>query len=244
MADKKQLERLKKSVAAWNAWVALYNKPIDLKGANLKGANLDGATLYGANLYRANLKGANLYGATLDGATLDGANLYGANLYGANLKGATLKGATLDGANLNGATLYGANLYGATLDGANLYGATLDGANLDGANLKGATLYGANLKGANLDLLHIPPPVLLLADWGTVSDDLCRDLMRYDAANHPDGDAAFDGWKKTGKCPYESTHWLRSANFYERRELWIPGQAPSALELCERLIAEKCKVRR
>jgi len=156
MADTKQLERIKRSVNAWNAWVERYGKRIDLGGANLRGANLRGANLGGANLR---------------------------------------------------------------------------GANLGDANLRGAYLRGE---------LRVPPPMVLLARWGDVSDGLCRDLMRYDAANHPDGNAAFQRWADGGGCPYSSTEWLRAANFDERRECWKPGKAPSALELCTRLIAEKC----
>jgi len=177
------------------------------------------------DLYRADLSGADLYGADLRRANLTEADLYGADLRGANLRRA----------NLSGANLRGADLCGADLSGANLRGADLCGADLSGANLYGAHLREANLRGA-----RVSPPALLLARWGDVSDDLCRDLMRYDVVNHPGGEAAFQQWADGGGCPYGSTHWLRAANFAERRECWSPGPSPSALELCERLIAEKC----
>ena len=135
--------------------------------------------------------------------------------------------------------LSGAYLYGANLSGAYLYGANLSGANLSGANLRGANLYGANLYEANLS--GISPPSILLANWGNVSDELCRDLMRYDCANHPDGKKAFDAWADGGGCPYSGCKWGRGAIFTERRELWSYGSAQSALKLAERLIAEKCK---
>ncbi len=167
-------------------------------------------------------------------------DLGGANLDGADLVGANLGGAYLVGANLGGAYLRGANLRGACLRGACLRGACLAGANLTGAYLTEANLHGACLAGANLTEARVSPPALLFAAWGAVSDDLCRDLMRYDAANHPDGAAAFQRWADGCGCPYGATQWLRAANFTERRKCWEPGPAPSALELCERLIAEKC----
>ena len=103
------------------------------------------------------------------------------------------------------------------------------------ADLSGANLYGADLSGANLP----SPPAMLLASWGDVSPELCRDLMRYDAANHPDP-SAFDRWAKGGKCPYAGMKIERSARFIQQATLWSPGEAPSAYQLMVRLIREKC----
>ena len=113
--------------------------------------------------------------------------------------------------------------------------------NLYGANLSGASLYGADLRSANLSGAKFPSPtMLLLASWGEVSDQLCIDLMRYDASNHPNP-TKFDEWVKTFNCPYYSCTWQRAANFVEKMELWSAGPAPTALELATRLISEKCK---
>ena len=120
--------------------------------------------------------------------------------------------------------------------------ANLSGAYLSGANLSGANLYGANLYGASFDsATRWPAPTaLLLASWGGVSDKLCLALMRYDCANCPDGVARFAKWEKTGRCPYDGASFQRAANFYERRDLWKPGKALSALKLAEMLLAEMC----
>jgi hypothetical protein len=212
----------------------------DFSLANLYGANLEGATLKVANLYWANLKGANLKVANLKGANLYEANLYGANLYEANLYGANLKGANLYEANLKVANLYEANLKGANLYGANLYGANLYGANLYGANLYGANLYGANLYGANLKGAKLPSPsVVLLASWGVVSDELCADLMRYDAFFH-DYKKSFDRWADGGLCPYNCKKFQRAANFSETKELWKWGPPKNGFSLMVRCIQEKC----
>ena len=180
---------------------------------------------------------------TVDADALRGADLYGANLRGANLRGADLCRADLSGADLRWADLSGANLYGANLYGANLRGADLCRADLCRADLSGADLSGADLRGANLRGADLPsPPMMLLASWGEVSPALCRDLMRYDAANHPDGTRAFTKWaKQDGDCPYADLKIQRAASFTECREHWKPGPAQSAYKLMVRLIREKCK---
>ncbi len=185
--------------------------------------------------------GADLYGADLYGANLCGADLYGADLRGANLCGADLRGADLRGANLRGANLYGADLCGANLYGADLCGANLRGANLRGANLYGANLYGANLCGANLCGADLPSPtVVLLARWGNVTEELCRDLMTYDASCHPDP-TLFTKWAEGGPCPYSHIKVERAAIFVEVKTLWkenLPLCRP--YDLMTRLLAEKC----
>ena len=189
----------------------------------------------------ANLRGANLPGADLDGADLDGADLYGADLYGADLDGANLRGADLRGADLYGADLRGANLRGANLRGADLDGADLRGANLRGANLYGANLRGADLDGADLDGANLPSPtMILMASWGSVSDLLCRDLMNFDAACHPNP-LKFEAWAKGGECPYQGEKVQRAAIFAENRLLW-DATAPMCrpYDLMVRLMAEKC----
>src|SRR5579859_5401181 len=169
-------------------------------------------------------------------AVAEKANLYGADLRGANLYGANLGGANLGGANLYGANLGGADLRGADLRGANLYGANLGGANLGGADLRGANLGGANLYGAkNL----IPAVILASGSWGEVSDELCADLMLWDAANHPDPES-FDRWARGGECPYADVPVSRACNFREKRELWGKGQLCRPYDLMMRLLAEKC----
>lgn len=115
------------------------------------------------------------------------------------------------------------------------------GAYLQGADLQGADLRGADLRGADLQGAYLPAPtMMLLASWGEVSDALCRDLMAYDAACHPDP-TAFDGWAKGGDCPYSGVKVERAAVFQEKRVLW-DAAAPLCrpFDLMQRLLAEKC----
>ena len=131
-----------------------------------------------------------------------------------------------------------ANLIGANLIGADLRGANLRGANLIDANLIGANLIGAHLRGANLP----SSTMVLLAQWGNLSDQLTRDLMRFDAASHPDGQKVFDKWasSKYGAFPYSGCNVQRAANFTERKEYWKPGRPPRPWLLMVRVLDEKC----
>lgn len=97
MADRKQVELLRRDVDAWNRWrVENPNATVDLSRADLSRtdmllANLSGADLSGANLVLANLKGADLSGANLRKANLVGARMIGVDLERADLRGADLR---------------------------------------------------------------------------------------------------------------------------------------------------------
>jgi hypothetical protein len=167
---------------------------------------------------------------------------YRADIIGANLSEANLSGANLSGANLIGADLREANLSEANLSGANLSGANLSWANLSGANLIGADLRWAK---ASLEIKQWPAPTMvLLANWGAVSDALCRDLMRYDAANHPNP-KKFIIWAKGGECPYSDMNIERSANCQHKSSLikknFLSLKPKSAYELMQALLKEKCQ---
>jgi hypothetical protein len=148
------------------------------------------------------------------GANLSRANLSGANLSGANLFGANLSRANLSYANLSGAYLSRADLSRVNLSGADLSRADLSGVYLFGADLSGAYLFGANLSGT----IGIIPTMMLLADWGSLSDDLTLKLMRYDASNTGEPER-FIEWSKGGSCPYNGSNVSRCANFQEKKEL-------------------------
>jgi len=133
----------------------------------------------------------------------------------------------------------------AYLRGAYLQGAYLRGAYLRGADLRGADLQGADLRGAYLRGAYLPSPtVILLAAWGAVSPALTIDLMRYDAACHPDP-VRFDEWAATpnGRCPYDDVNVERAALFTEDRDLWREhghGPCPRPYDLMIQVLVEKC----
>ena len=123
-------------------------------------------------------------------------------------------------------------------------GANLSGANLSGADLRGADLRSANLSGADLRSANLPAPtMMLLADWGRLSDDLTTDLMNFDAACHGDP-KKFDVWAAGGACPYGEVHYQRAANFVESRDLWDPSRPlVRPWDLMMRVLSEKGVVR-
>jgi len=169
------------------------------------------------------------------------ANLRWANLHGADLHGADLRWANLREADLGEANLRWANLREADLRWANLREADLGEANLHGANLRWANLHGAKVN----DTQWPAPTTVLLAKWGRCSDDLTRELMRFDAQCHPDP-RLFLEWAAGGACPYHDCSVQRAALFVERDDLFdkslLEGPALSPLVLMEMLIAEHCKV--
>lgn len=108
------------------------------------------------------------------------------------------------------------------------------------ADLYGANLRGANLSDANLSGAYLPAPtMLLLGQWGAVSDTTCIALMRLDASAHPDP-ARFDVWASGGDCPYVGVNVERIANFTEQRRLWSAGPAPTIWEAWSMVRAECC----
>jgi len=154
----------------------------------------------------------------------------------ANLCGADLRGSNLRGYNLQEADLRGSNLRGANLQEADLQEADLQEADLQEADLQEADLRGADLRGAYLP----SPQVVLSASWGQISDDLTCELMRYDAASHPEGCDPFSDWSNGGTCPYFACRWQRAANFTESKDLWVPGPSKTPWELARQVLNEKC----
>ena len=138
---------------------------------------------------------------------------------------------------LRNANLRNANLWNANLRSANLWNADLSDANLSDANLWNANLWNADLGNANLPA----PTMVLFANWGEVSDELCKFLMKYDASNHP-YPGAFDVWQKSLICPYYNLNIQRAACFQEERELWDSSvELKSAYELMVMVLEEKTK---
>ena len=107
MADAQQLDILRQSARAWNAWRRQQGAGVhidltseDLSETKLSRTNLSKADLSSTNLTRSSLTDADLSEADLREANLQRANLNGANLNRANLAGANLRRATLREADL------------------------------------------------------------------------------------------------------------------------------------------------
>ena len=190
---------------------------------------------------RTDLSSVNLRNADLRNADLSYANLRNADLRNANLSYANLRNADLSGANLKNADLRNADLSGANLRNADLRNADLRNADLSGADLRNTDLRNADLSGANLRNTNLPAPTLvLLANWGKLSNETTLALMRLDASAHPDS-TLFDIWKEYGECPYSNSNIERVANFKENHKIWSQGPAPTIWEAMSMVLTESCK---
>lgn len=156
MADKYQLDLLKKGVVPWNTWKKKHSaSEITLTKANLSNNDLRGVDLAGVDLSQADLRGADLSQACLRGANLSEAYLAEAYLIQTDLRKASFRKADLHEANLSKADLRHADLRHANLSETNLSVATLRQADLSKANLSYAYLRGANLCKAKLNSTNL-----------------------------------------------------------------------------------------
>jgi hypothetical protein len=81
--------------------------------------------------------------------------------------------------------------------------------------------------------------MMLLARWGALRDETVLELMRFDAACHPDP-TAFDRWSAGRDCPYGECSVRRAAHFYESKDLWIPGPSLRPYDLMKMVLDERC----
>ncbi len=119
MADKNQLEILKKGVEEWNTW---REENEDIK-INLSGVSLGEIPLSKRSkreLNRADLSGINLSGADLSGAQFRKTLLNSADLRKADLRKAHLGGTYLIGTDLSEANLTDAIFFPASISSTNL----------------------------------------------------------------------------------------------------------------------------
>jgi uncharacterized protein YjbI with pentapeptide repeats len=141
MANKEQVEILKKGVRTWNEWRVGDNhkSTIDLSDASLAGIDLGSVDVFThLELHLALLTNTDLAKAELGGASLVNSDLTGANLRGASLSGADLWGACLDNANLTGTLLYDTDFTETSLNGTDFSGSTMDGTIFGGVDLTNA----------------------------------------------------------------------------------------------------------
>jgi uncharacterized protein YjbI with pentapeptide repeats len=139
MANKEQLEILKKGVRAWNEWRVRNNPVIDLTGASLPGIDLSSVDVFThLDLHHADLTDADLENADLGGASLVHADFTRANLRGTSLAGADLWGAALDDANLTNTSLDDTDFTEASMNGTDFSNSVMDGTRFGGVDLSKA----------------------------------------------------------------------------------------------------------
>lgn len=111
----------------------------------LRGADLSEQTFQGINLKNANLSSAKISKTMFEGTNFANAELEDANLAKSNFKGVWLNGANLKYANLSGMIIMATVFRNANLENANLAGSLLIFCDLKYANLRNADLSGANI---------------------------------------------------------------------------------------------------
>lgn len=162
------------------------------------------------------------------------------NVKGLHLAGADLSKRVLFGRNWRNTVFSHANLNGAIFERSSLVGCSFESADLRDADLQYTDLSRAYFLKARVHGVKWPAPqMVLMANWYRISKELTIELMRYDAASHPDP-SAFDRWFRGGRCPYLNCPVQRAANFSENRDWWSPGPAKGAYELMQMLLAECC----
>ena len=145
---------------------------------------------------------------------------------------------------LREASFMKADLRYAWLMGTNLQHVDFTDADLRYADLRNTCLLGAEFDNAKVYGVRWPAPTeILLANWGEVSQNLCRKLMRYDASNHPDP-KSFLRWAMNGRCPYSEINFQRAALFAERANVinnrFLQTKVETAYNLVQMLLKEKC----
>jgi uncharacterized protein YjbI with pentapeptide repeats len=153
--------------------------------------------------------------------------------------------ATFSHMNLAYCRFHRCNLRGVTFYSCNLGDAQFHDCDLTGANLSYVNLTDAEIHGCNLTNAFLPSPtMMLMAEWGNCTRLLTRDLMRYDAANHPNPQAFIEWGKNWGECPYAVVSLQRAAHFKENRDLiradFLKLPVKSAHSLMVRLLKEHC----
>ena len=221
---------------------------LEVHDADLRGASLRGADMRGAHIYSADLSGADMSRARLGRARLVGVRLEGAALSYVSAQSIVLRGCDLRAANVSHADMRGADLSGACMSDVHgacaiLSSARLRGADLSGANLRGARLYRADMRCARLRGATLPtPPMLLLAEWGALSDGLTALALAYEASCHPDPDA-FSRWSEEGDRPPHAgdARVPRACHCIGRPECWDSDlAAPRPYDLMVALVRECC----
>jgi hypothetical protein len=136
MANKDQLEVLKKGVRAWNEWRIKNNPVIDLSGASLSGIRLGSLDKYThLDLHLGDLSKSDFSKADLGGAILINADLSDCNFQGAGLSGCEMWGAELDGANLRDSFLYDTDFAETSLVGTDFSNSVMNGTRFAGVDL-------------------------------------------------------------------------------------------------------------
>lgn len=198
----------------------------DLSKMSFSNERLVQVDFTGADLTHCVFKSTDLSCSSFKFAKLDGCKILNSTLLESNFAYATMTNAVLKTCDFHSSNLSNANLSDSDLENSDLWNCVFNGTYLTNCNLKGVRIGS--------------PTMILLANWGELSDELTTLAMAYDASCHQDK-KSFEDWSKWGSCPYKTTNYDRACKFVESRQLWNSEiKVPGAFELMIKIIREKC----
>jgi hypothetical protein len=118
--------------------------------------------------------------------------------------------------------------------------------NLAGQDFSFSSFFRAGLYNVNLCNSRLPSPqafmMMEIRKFGMneISNELCLELMRYDAASIENGVELMNDWAFNGPCPFSNSKWARAAMFSERIAVWKPGPSLPVYKLAEMVYQEIC----
>lgn len=158
----------------------------------------------------------------LTGANLSGISFSRSVVQGMRFSDCDLHSCDFSGCSMNGTQFFGCNLQDASFSGADLGGVHFTGCNLQGANFTETNLTNTHLRDCDVRRIYFPAPTMvLLMNWGVLSNTLTKLAMAYDASTHREPQR-FDTWARAvvHPCPYLGEHYERSCLFHEQPGLW------------------------
>ena len=167
----------------------------DLSYRNINFNRFENVTFVNVTFYESNLRGIDFRNCTFDSCSFRHANLRITKF-----KNCTFTRSDFDCASLRSGQLFDSQFRSCRFEGANF-----DNANIHNVNF--------------LNCYSICPTRMLLAHWGILSHSLTKELMRYDAENHPDKER-FRQWVKEDSCPYQDCAIGRVALFSENSTIY------------------------
>lgn len=213
----------------------LYDKSKGKK-ACFQNCDLSGMQFVGDRLVEIDFSNADLTDCVFDWSNLNRSCFYASRLIRSKFLSCMLTEANFAYAGMRETNLKHCDLTGSNFNYTDLWSSNLEDSHLVNCSFIGSNLLECNLKNTKLG----SPTLLLLADWGELSDELTKLAMAFDASCHHNK-TLFDAWSESGRCPYMSCSYERACKFKEKRYLWDAEiKAPGALELMIKIIQEKC----
>lgn len=192
-------------------------------------------------LEKINLSCARLYNKKFRNVTFNYVQFYYADLEFAEFVNCKFNNCNFRLASLKSTKIDNCKFYNTHFNDATFRYARVQNSCFMRSNFTAASFHSSTINAVEfLDCYGICPTSMLLAYWGVLSVSLTKELMRYDAENHPNSEK-FREWAETGNCPYTNCAVSRVALFAEGQYLYKHSKkrALPAYELMLRLFKER-----